>query len=166
LRYKIFRFAVLVPHRDIRPALRSFRSRLFAAGIWGVYTFPPVVPLALLERPLGESELKALASSLRALSLEAGSGVFTAAGSPVLITGPREGGLFGLSFWGLPLNIPVPSLPDMTGALPPLSPGGPLRRPCRNTARRRAGNSPNSGYLSGKAAGPALPRRSRGKSHH
>jgi hypothetical protein len=104
----LLRFAVLVPHRDIRPALYSFRRRLFAAGILGAYSFPPVVPLALLERPLDNPELKELAVSLRALSLEAGSGVFTAdtAGPPPLISGPG-----GFSFWGLPLNIPVPSLP-------------------------------------------------------
>ncbi|MDR2786639.1 MAG: hypothetical protein LBB83_12085 [Treponema sp.] len=104
----LLRFAVLVPHRDIRPALYSFRRRLFAAGIPGAYSFPPVIPLALLERPLGDPELKALALSLRAFSLETGSGVFTAdaAGPPSLIRGPG-----GFSFWGLPLDIPVPSLP-------------------------------------------------------
>jgi hypothetical protein len=110
---ELLRFAVLVPHRDIRPVLYSFRRRIFAAGILGAYSFPPVVPLALLERPLEDPELKALAGSLRALSLEAGSGVFTAdaAGPPPLISGPG-----GFSFWGFPLNIPVPSLP---GALFP-----------------------------------------------
>jgi hypothetical protein len=107
----LFHIAVLVPHRDIRPALYSFRRRIFAAGIPGAYSLPPVVPLALLERPLDDPELKALAVSLRALSLEAGSGVFTAAGPPSLIRGPG-----GFSFWGFSLNIPVPPLP---GALFP-----------------------------------------------
>ncbi|MDR2053984.1 MAG: hypothetical protein LBP80_11285 [Treponema sp.] len=103
----LLRIAVLVPHRDIRPALYSLRRRIFAAGIPGAYSFPPVVPLALLERPLPDSELKALAASLRTLSLETG-GVFTvsAAGPPSLIGGPG-----GFSFWGFPLNIPVPPLP-------------------------------------------------------
>ena len=110
------RLAVLVPHRDIRPALYSFRRRLFAAGILGAYSLPPVVPLALLKRPLGDPELKALAVLLRALSLEMGSGVFSAdaaadvGGPPLLIGGPG-----GFSFWGLPLNISAPSLP---GSLP------------------------------------------------
>lgn len=112
----LLRFAVLVPHRDTRPALYSFRRRLFAAGIPGAYSFPPVVPLALLERPLGDPELKALAVSLRALPLETGSGVFSAdavanvGGSLLLIGGPG-----GFSFWGLPLNVSAPSLP---GSLP------------------------------------------------
>ncbi|MDR2053366.1 MAG: hypothetical protein LBP80_08120 [Treponema sp.] len=108
----LLRLAVLVPHRDIRPALYSFRRRLFAAGIPGAYSLPPVVPLALLERPLSVPELKALAVSLRALSCETESGVFTAdtADPPSLIGGPG-----GFSFWGLPLNIPAPSLP---GSLP------------------------------------------------
>jgi hypothetical protein len=108
----LLRFAVMVPHRDIRPALYSFRRRLFAAGILGAYSFPPVVPLALLEKALDAPELKALAVSLRILSLEAGSGVFTADsnGPPLLVSGPG-----GFNFWGLPLNIPVPSLP---GSLP------------------------------------------------
>jgi hypothetical protein len=108
----LLRFAVLVPHRDIRPALYSYRRRLFAAGILGAYSFPPAVPLALLEKALDAPELKALAASLRALSHEAGFGVFTAdsGGPPLLISGPG-----GFSFWGLPLNIPVPSLP---GSLP------------------------------------------------
>jgi hypothetical protein len=75
----------------------------------GAYSFPPAVPLALLEKPLGAPELTALAASLRALSLEAGSGVFTAdsGAPPLLVSGPG-----GFSFWGLPLNIPVPSLPS------------------------------------------------------
>jgi hypothetical protein len=105
---ELLRFAVLVPHRDIRPVLYSFRRRIFAAGVLGAYSFPPVVPLSLLERPLEDPELKALAMSLRALSLEAGSGVFSAdaAGPPLLISGPG-----GFNFWGFPLNIPVPSLP-------------------------------------------------------
>ncbi|MDR2785089.1 MAG: hypothetical protein LBB83_04150, partial [Treponema sp.] len=108
----LFHIAVLVPHRDIRPVLYSFRRRIFAAGILGAYSFPPVVPLALLERPLGDPELKIMAVSLRTLSLETGSGVFTAdaAGTPSLIGGPG-----GFSFWGLSLNIPVPPLP---GAFP------------------------------------------------
>jgi hypothetical protein len=111
----VFRLAVLVPHRDIRPALNSFRRRLFAAGIPGAYALPPAVPLALLEKPLGDPELKALAVSLRALSLEPEfepAGVFTAAdGPPALIDGPG-----GLAFWGLSLGF-SPGFPALFGAL-------------------------------------------------
>jgi hypothetical protein len=108
----LFRLAVLVPHRDIRPALYSFRRRLFAAGIPGAYAFPPIAPLALLEKPLDLCRLKELAAWLRALSLETGGGVFTAgAGGVSLISGPD-----GVSFWGLPLNIPA--LPGAPGILP------------------------------------------------
>ncbi|MDR1410580.1 MAG: hypothetical protein LBI91_00065 [Spirochaetaceae bacterium] len=108
----VFRLAVLVPHRDIRPALYSYRRRLFAAGILGAYTFPPAVPLALLEKPLDDYGLKCLALTLRALSLEAGGGFFTTDAEELsLISCPG-----GLSFWGLPLNIPAP--PGIPGALP------------------------------------------------
>jgi hypothetical protein len=108
----VFRLAVLVPHRDIRPALHSFRRRLFAAGILGAYTFPPAAPLALLEKPLDDSALKGLALALRALSLEAGGGVFTTDAKGLsLISGPG-----GIGFWGLPLDIPAP--PFLPGALP------------------------------------------------
>ncbi|MDR1129043.1 MAG: hypothetical protein LBL20_07005 [Treponema sp.] len=108
----LFRLAVLVPHRDIRPALYSFRRRLFAAGILGAYTFPPAAPLALLEKPLDGPALKDLARTLRALSLEAGGGVFTADAKGLsLISGPG-----GIGFWGLPLDIPA--LPCLPGGLP------------------------------------------------
>jgi hypothetical protein len=109
----VFRLAVLVPHRDIRPALNSFRRRLFAAGISGAYALPPVVPLALLEKPLNDTELKALAVSLRALSLdpapEAGGFFAAANGLPALINGPG-----GFAFWGLSLGFP-PASPALPG---------------------------------------------------
>jgi hypothetical protein len=108
----LFRLAVLVPHRDIRPALYAFRRRLFAAGIPGAYAFPPAVPLALLEKPPADSELRSMAATLRALSLEAGRGVFTAGGGGLsLISGPG-----GITFWGLPLDIPA--LPGTPGVRP------------------------------------------------
>jgi hypothetical protein len=119
----LLRFAVLVPHRDIRPALRAYRRRLFAAGIRGAYSFPPVVPLARLTRPLREPELKALAAALRALSLEAGPAFLTnAGGGPVTGSFHNANGSFSLSFWGLPLNIPAPPLPSPAQA-PSFSPG-------------------------------------------
>jgi hypothetical protein len=103
----VFRLAVLVPHRDIRPALNVFRRRLFAAGIMGAYALPTVVPLALLEKPLVDGDLKTLAVSLREAK---GAGFFTAAGGPpVLINGPG-----GLAFWGLPFGF-YPGIPALPG---------------------------------------------------
>jgi hypothetical protein len=113
----LLRFAVLVPHRDIRPALNTYRRRLFVAGIRGAYSFPPAAPLALLTRPLCERELKELAVSLRTLSLESGNGFFAASTGGVL---PLTAG--GFSFWALPLSVPMPPLPDMPGIIPFPSP--------------------------------------------
>jgi hypothetical protein len=113
----VFRLAVLVPHRDIRPALNAFRRRLFATGILGAYALPPVVPLALLEKPLNDAGLKALAVSLRDLSRESGvepAGVFTTVGDPpALISGPG-----GFAFWGLSLCSGFPALSGVLGGLP------------------------------------------------
>ena len=55
-------FLVLVPHRDIRVALRKFSETL---DIKEVYPFPWVAPLAVLSKPLKADELKQIAASLR-----------------------------------------------------------------------------------------------------
>ena len=55
-------FLVLVPHREIRAALRKFCETL---EIKGVYPFPWVTPLAVLSKPLKADELKQIAASLR-----------------------------------------------------------------------------------------------------
>jgi hypothetical protein len=60
-----FRHLVMVPHRDVRLPLRAWSGSLFAAGLEGAWSFPWVIPLAQLYRPLTSEELKALARSLR-----------------------------------------------------------------------------------------------------
>ena len=59
------RLLVLVPHRDVRRQLRSWSASLFAAGLYGAWSFPWVAPLAKLNRFLSAEELKRLARSLR-----------------------------------------------------------------------------------------------------
>ncbi|MCL2181805.1 MAG: hypothetical protein FWB83_11850 [Treponema sp.] len=58
-------FLVLVPHRDTRAHLQKYGEALFKAGLTGVFTFPFVVPLAVLSRPLDDDELKKTAQTLR-----------------------------------------------------------------------------------------------------
>ncbi|MDR1909590.1 MAG: hypothetical protein LBQ35_06725 [Spirochaetaceae bacterium] len=111
------RFVALVPHRDIRPALRDWQARLFASGLGRgvalqVWAFPPAAPLASAG-PLSAGELSALARALR----RGAPGGFSA--GPPLASHEGPGGLV---FWGLPLE-PAPdpaALP--TGSLfhPPL----------------------------------------------
>lgn len=94
------RFVVLLPHRDAEKPLRAYRRRLFAAGLWGAWSFPLAAPLAVLSRPLGAAELGALARSLREASL-AGGGWFRG-GEPGTEPLPPEAGAFppGLAFYG------------------------------------------------------------------
>ncbi|MDR3145901.1 MAG: hypothetical protein LBU21_06460, partial [Treponema sp.] len=66
------RFVVLIPHRDSQRALWEYRRRLFAAGLDGAWSFPALAPLALVSRPCDPGELKALARSLRDLTLSGG----------------------------------------------------------------------------------------------
>jgi hypothetical protein len=60
-----FKLLVLVPHRDVRLPLRAWSNSLFAAGLEGAWSFPWVVPLAQLDRPLTGEEIKPLARVLR-----------------------------------------------------------------------------------------------------
>jgi hypothetical protein len=60
-----FRLLVMVPHRDIRLPLRAWSGSLFAAGVAGAWSFPWVMPIAQLDRPLAAEELKAFARALR-----------------------------------------------------------------------------------------------------
>jgi hypothetical protein len=59
------RFLALVPHRDTRLPLRAWSASLFAAGLEGAWSFPWVIPLAQMDRPLTSEELKDLARALR-----------------------------------------------------------------------------------------------------
>ncbi|MDR1142846.1 MAG: hypothetical protein LBK77_01350 [Spirochaetaceae bacterium] len=71
---------VLVPHRDCLPLLDEYRRALFAAGLAGAWSFPPVAPIALLGAPLPAGTLKALAAELRRLL-----------GNRKIVSGPAAG---------------------------------------------------------------------------
>jgi hypothetical protein len=123
----LLRFAVLVPHRDSRRLLEARRPACFAAGLLGAWSFPAVVPLARLSRPLTPGELKALAVSLRQAALANGGGGKITAGEPAEVPCPGLNGIPGGEprFWGpvLDLYTPGPDLylrpPAVSGDSPP-----------------------------------------------
>jgi len=55
----------LVPHRDVRVSLRAWSASLFSGGMPGAWSFPWVMPIASLKRPLSGVELKSRALMLR-----------------------------------------------------------------------------------------------------
>jgi len=55
----------LVPHRDVRISLRAWSASLFSGGMPGAWSFPWVMPIAALNRPLSGMELKSRALMLR-----------------------------------------------------------------------------------------------------
>jgi len=55
----------LVPHRDVRISLRAWSASLFSKGLCGAWSFPWVMPIAALKRPLSGVELKSRALMLR-----------------------------------------------------------------------------------------------------
>ena len=55
----------LVPHRDVRVSLRAWSASLFSEGMPGAWSFPWVMPIATLNRPLSGVELKSRALMLR-----------------------------------------------------------------------------------------------------
>jgi len=66
----------LVPHRDIRRLLRAWSASLFSGGMPGAWSFPWVMPIAALNRPLSGPELKSRSLMLRRETDHAG-GKFT-----------------------------------------------------------------------------------------
>ncbi len=100
------RMVALFPHEDAARPLRMYRSRLFAAGFLGAFSFPLCAPLAVLTRPLRKDELAAAAADLRAAASRVDSrGRLVAAGSV------RIGGDGFPPRLALPLSVPVPALP-------------------------------------------------------
>ncbi|MDR2921747.1 MAG: hypothetical protein LBU85_00205 [Treponema sp.] len=67
----------LVPHRDIRGTLRVWSHSLFSAGLCGAWSFPWVMPLAALNRPLSGGELKSRALMLRRAMENSGGKITT-----------------------------------------------------------------------------------------
>ena len=62
---KTKRFIILIPHRDALKSLDDYRTRLFAGGFPGAYSFPAAAPLALVSSPLNREELGELARNIR-----------------------------------------------------------------------------------------------------
>ncbi|GHV85335.1 hypothetical protein AGMMS50230_09430 [Spirochaetia bacterium] len=100
---KTYTLAVLVPHRDCLPALELYRRSLFAAGLDGAFSFPAAAPLAVLERPLPQAELKAAAAELRSLL---GNRKIT-----VVDQTECSGWSPGIRFFGPILDLPPPVFP-------------------------------------------------------
>lgn len=106
------RFIVLIPHRDGGRIPEEYRRGLFASGLAGAFSFPPAAPLALVSRPFGREELRALAGEMRELSLkEGGEGRFRSAGAGSAAC-PRG----GLNFFGPLLEPWDESLPSLGGS--------------------------------------------------
>jgi len=63
----------LVPHRDVRISLRAWSASLFSSGLCGAWSFPWIMPIAALNRPLSGEEQKNRALMLRrAIDLSGG----------------------------------------------------------------------------------------------
>ena len=66
----LFRFIILIPHRDALLPLHEYRQRLFSNGFLGAYSFPMAAPIAAVSRPFVRDELKELGSNIRGLTKE------------------------------------------------------------------------------------------------
>jgi hypothetical protein len=102
-----YRFVALVPHISARAAFDRHRRELAAdGGLAAVFSFPAVVPVALVNAPASKAALKALAALFRRQSYEnGGCGKMTAGGEAVTVRLP-DGNMIA----GAPLSIP--SVPD------------------------------------------------------
>jgi hypothetical protein len=99
---------VLAPHRDCRRLLRLLAPELFRLGFCGAWSFPQVVPLAVLSAPLTEGELKACARSLRALNLEDAGRIRAGAMVKALLRREEAGGPLWITGPSLNLAVPEP----------------------------------------------------------
>jgi len=102
---KTMRFIILVPHRDALKPYDEYRQRLFAAGLYGAFSFPLSAPLSEVSRPFSHEELKELAQNIRARILRnpAGNadGKITGNGNCQTVKASQ------LSFFGPSLDLPV-----------------------------------------------------------
>ena len=97
---KLFRYIILIPHRDILKPFGEFRERLFAEGFLGAHAFPAAAPLAEVSIPFSRAELREFAVNIRKLSME-NNGKIESSGTG-LIRSPGA-----LSFFGVYLELPV-----------------------------------------------------------
>jgi hypothetical protein len=111
-------------------ALKAQSRFLFAAGLPGARSFPHVIPLGLLSRPLPAAELRALGAIIREETLKDGRDGRISLGKPVLVPCPGFPAVYGpvldispleaspqISFWK-PLH-PFPVLTLCTSLVAP-----------------------------------------------
>jgi hypothetical protein len=122
--HNLLHFVIIVPHPDLAASLRGQSRFLFAAGMNGAWSFPHAAPLALLQRPLGEAELRDLAAALREATLPRGGKI--ALGKPVLIPCPGFHSFFGPALDVAPPPLPCPAV---VHAFPALAVGIALAAP-------------------------------------
>ena len=110
-RKEIFRFIVLIPHRDAARFLKEYRRRLFSSGFCGALSLPAAAPLAQVSASFSAAELKELAGNLRALApANSGKncGKIRSSGTAFASC---PGGLCpsdsDMAFYGLPLDLPL-----------------------------------------------------------
>jgi len=94
---------VLVPHRDARLPLRNWSETLFTSGFSGAWSFPWVIPLALLKNTLTDDELKTIAYGIRQ-EIDKNGGKFRT-GLPASIALPGEQGNKTISIYGTVLDF-------------------------------------------------------------
>jgi len=88
------RLLALVPHRDVRISLRAWSASLFSSGLCGAWSFPWVMPIAALKRPLSGMELKSRALMLRR-EIELSGGKFIT--GPLAVAALSDNFVFGPS---------------------------------------------------------------------
>jgi hypothetical protein len=111
-RFDSLQLLALVPHRDVRGSLRVWSASLFSAGMNGAWSFPWVMPIAALNRPLSGVELKSRALTLRQ-TIDLSGGKFTtgplaaAALSDNFVFGPSVNIILSDSFFAFEGNAVI-----------------------------------------------------------
>ncbi|MDR1211892.1 MAG: hypothetical protein LBK40_06640 [Spirochaetaceae bacterium] len=118
---RALKLLVLIPHRDVSVIMFSFKRALFREGFAGAWSFPPVVPLALLSRQSGKGELRELAEKLRSMlgNKKITGTAWAGTAFPAPLPGEAHGaaGAAGAlpetaplpGLWGVSLDMPLPS---------------------------------------------------------
>jgi len=69
---ELFRFIILIPHRDALRPFNAYREKLFSNGFYGAYSFPLSAPLAAVSSSFKREELKDLGRNIRNRTIENG----------------------------------------------------------------------------------------------
>jgi hypothetical protein len=134
----------------------SVKRALFGAGLAGAWSFPPLVPLAFLDRPPERAELRELAEKLRSLlggkkisGLAWTDGVFP--GGATVSSAPMP------AFWGAALDMPPPlSIVEGTKNALPFDRAVLVAALVRNSGAVPSGDLPDPGGISFRAAALAF----------